>query len=76
LKESIKPKKKRTKLKNNSSINKDISSEINYKITNRGLDKNKAFKEMQDNILTGDLKKIHNFEAEQIDGFLKEKNES
>lgn len=76
LKESIKPKKKRTKLKNNSSINKDISSEINYKITNRGIDKDKAFEEMQENILTGDLKKLHNFKAEQIDGFLKEKNET
>ncbi len=76
LKESIKPKKKRTKLKNNSIINKDISSEINHKITNRGINKNKAFEEMQDNILTGDLKKLHNFEAEQIDEFLKEKNET
>ena len=76
LKELIKPKKKRTKLKNNSIINKDISSEINHKITNRGINKNKAFEEMQDNILTGDLKKLHNFEAEQIDEFLKEKNET
>ena len=31
---------------------------------------------MQENILTGDLKKLHNFKAEQIDGFLKEKNET
>jgi hypothetical protein len=63
-------------LKNNTNINNDISSEINLKITNRGIDKNKAIEDMQDHILSSDLKKLHNFKAEQIDGFLKEKNET
>lgn len=63
-------------MKNNTNINNDISSEINLKITNRGIDKNKAIEDMQDHILSSDLKKLHNFKAEQIDVFLKEKNET
>ena len=76
LNKSIKPNKKRAKLKNNTNINKDISSEINLKITNRGIDKNKAIEDMQDHILSSDLKKIHKFKTNQVDKFLKEKNET
>ena len=72
----MKPSQKRAKLKNNTNINKDISSEINLKITNRGIDKNKSIEYMQANILSSDLKKLHKFKTHQIDEFLKEKNET
>ena len=59
-----------------TNINNDISSEINLKITNRGIDKNKAIEDMQDHILSSDLKKLHKFKRNQVDIFLKEKNET
>ena len=63
-------------MKNNTNINNDISSEINLKITNRGIDKNKSIEDMQDHIVSSDLKKIHKFKTNQVDKFLKEKNET
>ena len=76
LNKSNKPNKKRAKLKNNTNINKNISSEINLKITNRGVDKNKAIEDMQDQILSSDLKKLHKFKKDQVDEFLKDKDEA
>ena len=63
-------------MKNNTNINKNISSEINLKITNRGVDKNKAIEDMQDQILSSDLKKLHKFKIDQVEKFLKDKNEA
>ncbi len=63
-------------MKNNTNINKNISSEINLKITNRGVDKNKAIEDMQDQILSSDLKKLHKFKIDQVEKFLKDKDEA
>ena len=76
LNKSNKPNKKRAKLKNNTNINKNISSEINLKITNRGVDKKKALEDMQNQILSSDLKKLHKFKIDQVEKFLKDKYEA
>lgn len=76
LNKSNKPNKKRAKLKNNTNINKNISSEINLKITNRSVDKKKAIEDMQYQILSSDLKKLHKFKLDQVKKFLKDKDEA
>ena len=53
-----------------------IVRHFNLKIINRGIDKNTAIEDMQDHILSSDLKKLHKFKRNQVDIFLKEKNET
>ena len=66
--------KKRNKLKNFSNENIEISNNLNTKINNRNINKSEMIDVMQNTIIKSDLSKLHNYEDEQIDSFIKENN--
>ena len=69
-KEFIRIPSKRTKIKNFSSKNLNISEKINLQLKNRDIDKLKNLKSMQISVIKSDLKKIHKYGNEDIDGFI------
>ena len=66
---------KRSKLKNFSDENLNISGHINTQITNRGIDKAKKLEDMQITITKQDLKSLHEFDESLLDDFLKDKSD-
>ena len=74
LKEKLLIDKKRNKLKNFSNENIEISNNLNTKINNRNINKSEMIDVMQNTIIKSDLSKLHNYEDEQIDSFIKENN--
>ena len=75
LKESLSSDKKRSKLKNFSDENLNISKTINTQITNRNIDKSKNLKNMQIHIAQKDLKGIHELTDDAVDNLIKEKSD-
>jgi Na+-translocating ferredoxin:NAD+ oxidoreductase RNF subunit RnfB len=69
-KEFIRIPSKRTKIKNFSSKNLNISEKINLQLKNRDIDKLKNLKSMQISVIKSDLEKIHKYGNEDIDGFI------
>ena len=74
LKESLSSDKKRSKLKNFSDENLNISKTINTQIINRNIDKSKNLKNMQIHIAQKDLKSIHELTDDAVDDFIKNKS--
>ena len=66
---------KRSKLKNFSDENLNISGHINTQITNRGIDKAKKLEDMQITITKQDLKSLHEFDESLCDDFVKDKSD-
>ncbi len=66
---------KRSKLKNFSVENLNISGHINTQITNRGIDKAKKLEDMQITITKQDLKSLHEFDESLLDDFVKDKSD-
>jgi RnfABCDGE-type electron transport complex B subunit len=66
---------KRSKLKNFSDENLNISGHINTQITNRGIDKAKKLEDMQITITKQDLKSLHEFDESLLDDFVKDKSD-
>ena len=66
---------KRSKLKNFSVENLNISGNINTQITNRGIDKAKKLEDMQITITKQDLKSLHEFDESLLDDFVKDKSD-
>ena len=75
LKESLGSDKKRSKLKNFSDENLNISKTINTQITNRNIDKSKNLKNMQIQIAQKDLKDIHELTDDALNELINEKSE-
>ena len=75
LKESLSSDKKRSKLKNFSDENLNISKTINTQITNRNIDKSKNLKNMQIHIAQKDLKSIHELTDDAVDNLIKDKSD-
>ena len=75
LKESLSSDKKRSKLKNFSDENLNISKTINTQIINRNIDKSKNLKNMQIHIAQKDLKGIHELTDDAVDALIKNKSE-
>ena len=69
-KEFIKTSSKRTKIKNYSTKNLNISEKINLQLKKRDINKLKNLKSMQISIIKSDLEKIHKYENDDIDGFI------
>lgn len=69
-KEFIRTSSKRTKIKNYSSKNLNISEKINLQLKKRDINKLKNLKSMQISIIKSDLEKIHKYENDDIDGFI------
>ena len=69
-KEFIRSSSKRTKIKNYSSKNLNISEKINLQLKRRDINKLKNLKSMQISIIKSDLEKIHKYENYDIDGFI------
>ena len=66
---------KRSKIKNFSDINLNISSGINTQITNRAINKAKKLEDMQITITKNDLKSLHDFDESLIDNFIKDRSD-
>jgi RnfABCDGE-type electron transport complex B subunit len=66
---------KRSKIKNFSDINLNISSGINTQITNRGVNKAKKLEDMQITITENDLKSLHNFDESLVGDFIKDRSD-
>ena len=75
LKESLSSDKKRSKLKNFSDENLNISKTINTQIINRNIDKSKNLKNMQIHIAQKDLKSIHELTDDAVDDLIKNKSD-
>lgn len=75
LKETLISDKKRSKLKNFSDKNLNISKTINNQITNRNIDKLKNLKNMQIHIAQKDLKSIHELTDDAVDDLIKNKSD-
>ena len=75
LKESLSSDKKRSKLKNFSDENLNISKTINTQIINRNIDKSKNLKNMQIHIAQKDLKSIHELTDDAVDKLIKDKSD-
>jgi electron transport complex protein RnfB len=75
LKESLSSDKKRSKLKNFSDENLNISKTINTQITNRNIDKSKNLKNMQIHIAQKDLKSIHELTDDAVNDLIENKSE-
>ena len=69
-KEFIRTSLKRSKIKNYSSKNLNISEKINLQLKKRDINKLKNLKSMQISIIKSDLEKIHKYENDDIDGFI------
>ena len=69
-KEFIRSSSKRTKIKNYSNKNLNISEKINLQLKKRDINKLKNLKSMQISIIKSDLEKIHKYENDDIDGFI------
>ena len=74
IKESLINDKKRSKLKNFSNENIDISDSINTKIKNRNVNKSSYLEEMQLDITKKDLTELHKFDESSLDNFIKDKS--
>lgn len=74
IKESLINYKKRSKLKNFSNKNIDISDSINTKIKNRNVNKSSYLEEMQLDIIKKDLTELHKFDKSFLDSFIKDKS--
>jgi RnfABCDGE-type electron transport complex B subunit len=66
---------KRSKIKNFSDINLNISSGINTQITNRAINKAKKLEDMQITITKSDLKSLHDFDESLIGDFIKDRSD-
>ena len=66
---------KRSKIKNFSDINLNISSGINTQITNRAINKAKKLEDMQITITKNDLKSLHDFDESLIGDFIKDRSD-
>ena len=66
---------KRSKIKNFSDINLNISSGINTQITNRAINKTKKLEDMQITITKNDLKSLHDFDESLIGEFIKDRSD-
>jgi RnfABCDGE-type electron transport complex B subunit len=66
---------KRSKIKNFSDINLNISSDINTQITNRAINKAKKLEDMQITITKSDLKSLHDFDESLIGDFIKDRSD-
>jgi RnfABCDGE-type electron transport complex B subunit len=66
---------KRSKIKNFSDINLNISSGINTQITNRAINKAKKLEDMQITITKNDLKSLHDFDESLIGEFIKDRSD-
>jgi len=66
---------KRSKIKNFSDINLNISSDINTQITNRAINKAKKLEDMQTTITKSDLKSLHDFDESLIGDFIKDRSD-
>jgi RnfABCDGE-type electron transport complex B subunit len=66
---------KRSKIKNFSDINLNISSGINTQITNRAINKEKKLEDMQITITKNDLKSLHDFDESLISDFIKDRSD-
>ena len=66
---------KRSKIKNFSDINLNISSDINTQITNRAINKAKKLEDMQITITKNDLKSLHDFDESLISDFIKDRSD-
>ena len=66
---------KRSKIKNFSDINLNISSDINTQITNRAINKAKKLEDMQITITKNDLKSLHDFDESLIGDFIKDRSD-
>jgi RnfABCDGE-type electron transport complex B subunit len=66
---------KRSKIKNFSDINLNISSGINTQITNRAINKVKKLEDMQITITKNDLKSLHDFDESMISDFIKDRSD-
>lgn len=75
LKETLISDKKRSKLKNFSDKNLNISKTINNQITNRNIDKLKNLKNMQIHIAQKDLKGIHELTDDAVDDLINNKSD-
>ena len=75
LKESLSRDKKRSKLKNFSDENLNISKTINTQITNRNIDKSKNLKNMQIHIAQKDLKGIHELTDDAVNDLIEKKSD-
>ena len=75
LKESLSNDKKRSKLKNFSDENLNISKTINTQISNRNIDKSMNLKNMQIHIAQKDLKSIHELSDDAVDELIKNKSD-
>jgi electron transport complex protein RnfB len=75
LKETLISDKKRSKLKNFSDKNLNISKTINNQITNRNIDKLKNLKNMQIHIAQKDLKGIHELTDNAVDDLINNKSD-
>ena len=73
LKESLSGDKKRSKLKNFSDENLNISKTINTQITNRNINKSKNLKNMQIHIAQKDLNSIHELSDDDVNDLIKNK---
>lgn len=70
LKENLNLNSERSKIKNLSDENMNISNSINTQISNRKIDKQIGLKEMQHKIAKADLEKLHNYDQLEIDKFI------
>jgi len=66
---------KRSKIKNFSDLNLNISSGINTQITNRAINKAKKLEDMQITITKNDLKSLHDFDESLIGEFIKDRSD-
>ena len=67
--------KKRSKLKNFSNENLNISKFINNQIENRGINKSENLNDMQVNITKNDLQNLHKFDESLLEDFVKNKSD-
>lgn len=67
--------KKRSKLKNFSNENLNISKFINNQIENRGVNKSENLNDMQVNITKNDLQNLHKFDESLLEDFVKNKSD-